>query len=39
MQLSRVVQRAAQTIVWGALALVTTTALYASVWVWWAVWS
>lgn len=28
-----------RSIVWGALALVTTTALYASVWVWWAVWS
>ena len=38
MRLDRVVQRAVQLIVWGALGFIGVTALYASVWFWAAIW-
>ena len=38
MRLDRVVQRAVQLIVWGVLGFIGVTALYASVWLWAAIW-
>ena len=38
MRLDRVVQRTVQLFVWGALSFIGVTALYASVWLWAAIW-
>ena len=38
MRLDKLVQRTAQAIVWGAIGFIGVTALYASVWLWAAIW-